>query len=224
MEGKSSRIELHSGNASLSGVHEGSVDRRSRVAAAAARCNKVEVEGWKILDRSPLSASAMMDAVSQPKSRCVSLSMPKRGKKDRRLDDSDNTFNNSPAHSPPQLKSIMLRASRPLLQQALKSTTGITGLKVHPNPLPTLVSTYQETLARVSEIPSSSVYRQSVEALTQRKLKLVQNANGDVAAAEKALDDGQIEEAIDVAQDELSLVAKMIDWKAYVSPSYCTDY
>ena len=110
----------------------------------------------------------------------------------------------------------MLRASRPLLQQALKSTTGLTGLKVHPNPLPTLVSTYQATLARVSEIPSSSVYRQSVEALTQRKLKLVQDANGNVAAAETALDDGQIEEAIEVAQDELSLVGKMIDWKAYV--------
>ena len=110
----------------------------------------------------------------------------------------------------------MLRVTRPLLQQALKRSTGITGLKVHSNPLPTLVSTYQETLARVSEIPSSSVYRQSVETLTQRKLKLVQEANGDVSAAEKSLDDGQIEEAIDAAQDELSLVGKMIEWKAFV--------
>ena len=110
----------------------------------------------------------------------------------------------------------MLRATRPLLQQAVKSTTGLTGLKFHPNPLPTLVSTYQETLARVAEIPPSSVYRQSVEALTQRKLKIVRDANGDIAAAEKTLDDGQIEEAIGIAQDELSLVGKMIDWKAYV--------
>lgn len=110
----------------------------------------------------------------------------------------------------------MLRVTRPLLQQALKSTTGLTGLKVHSDPLPALISTYRETLARVSEIPQTSVYRQSVEAITQRKLKIVQDANGDVATAEKALDDGQIEESIDIAQDELSLVGKMIGWKAYV--------
>ena len=110
----------------------------------------------------------------------------------------------------------MFRLTRPLLQHALKASTGLTGIKVHPNPLPTLIETYQTTLARVSEIPESSIYRQSVEALTQRKLKIVQDAKGDVAAAEEALDDGQIEEAIDIAQDELSLVGKMIEWKAYV--------
>lgn len=110
----------------------------------------------------------------------------------------------------------MFRLTRPLFQQVLKTSTGLTGLKVHPNPLPALVETYQATLARVSEIPQSSIYRQSVEALTQRKLKIVQNAKDDIAAAEEALDDGQIEEALDVAQDELSLVGKMIEWKAYV--------
>ncbi|KAL5495233.1 hypothetical protein ACEPAI_696 [Sanghuangporus weigelae] len=109
----------------------------------------------------------------------------------------------------------MFRLTRPLLQQALKASTGLTGVRVSSNPLPTLVETYQTTLARVSEIPQSSVYRQSVEAITQRKLNIVQKANGDVAAAEEALDDGQIEEAIAIAQDELSLVDKMIEWKAW---------
>ncbi|KAL5534208.1 hypothetical protein ACEPAG_670 [Sanghuangporus baumii] len=109
----------------------------------------------------------------------------------------------------------MFRLTRPLLQQALKASTGLTGVRVSSNPLPTLVETYQTTLARVSEIPQSSVYRQSVEAITQRKLNIVQKANGDVAAAEEALDDGQIEEAIAIAEDELSLVDKMIEWKAW---------
>ncbi|KAL5518913.1 hypothetical protein ACEPAH_596 [Sanghuangporus vaninii] len=109
----------------------------------------------------------------------------------------------------------MFRLTRPLLQQALKASTGLTGVKVSSNPLPTLVETYQTTLARVSEIPQSSVYRQSVEAITQRKLNIVQKANGDVVTAEEALDDGQIEEAIAIAQDELSLVDKMIEWKAW---------
>lgn len=110
----------------------------------------------------------------------------------------------------------MFRFTRPLLQQALKTSTGITGLKVHPNPLPALIETYQATLARVSEIPPSSVYRQSVEAITQRKLSIVQDAKEDIATAEEALDDGQIEDALAVAQDELSLIGKMIEWKAYV--------
>jgi NADH dehydrogenase (ubiquinone) 1 alpha subcomplex subunit 5 len=58
------------------------------------------------------------------------------------------------------------------------------------------------------------VYRQSVEALTQNKLTIVQGANGDIAAVEKQLDEGQIEEALDVAKDELKLVSNMIEWKA----------
>lgn len=126
-------------------------------------------------------------------------------------------------HSPPRpaldsqqtpKTALMFRLSRPLFQHALKTSTGITGLKVHHNPLPTLLETYQTTLARLSEIPETSVYRQGAEAITLRKLNIVQNAKGDVGVAEKELDDGQIEEAIDVARDELSLVRKMIEWKA----------
>lgn len=107
----------------------------------------------------------------------------------------------------------MLRVSRPLYQ-ALKRTTGITGLSVHPNPLPELTKTYESTLATLSSIPQTSVYRQGVEALTHRKLKIVQNANGDISAAERELDEGQIEEALDIASDELKLAAKMVEWKA----------
>ena len=117
----------------------------------------------------------------------------------------------------------MFRLSRPLFQQAFKSTTGLTGLKVHPNPLPTLIETYRSTLTQLSSIPQTSVYRQSVEALTQRKLNIVQSANGDVAVVEREIDEGQIEQVIEAAKDELSLVGKMIEWKAYVYPS-CLNY
>jgi NADH dehydrogenase (ubiquinone) 1 alpha subcomplex subunit 5 len=107
----------------------------------------------------------------------------------------------------------MLRITRPLFQVA-KSTTGITGLAVHPNPLPELSKTYQDTLSLLSSIPPSSVYRQGVEALTQRKLKILERANGDITAVEKELDEGQIEESLDIATDELKLVSNMIEWKA----------
>lgn len=108
---------------------------------------------------------------------------------------------------------LMFRLSRPLFQ-VLKKTTGITGLAVHPNPLPELSKTYESILTLLASIPSTSVYRQGVEALTQRKLKIVQGANGDIAAVEKQLAEGQIEEALNIASDELKLAAKMVEWKA----------
>lgn len=110
--------------------------------------------------------------------------------------------------------STMLRLTRPLLQQALKSSTGITGLAVHPNPLPDLTKTYESTLSALHEIPKSSVYRQSVEALTLNKLKILKGANGDVSKVEKELDEGQIEQALDVAKDELALVSNFIKYES----------
>ena len=110
--------------------------------------------------------------------------------------------------------SIMFRLTRPVLHQVIKKTTGITGLAVHPNPLPELTETYQSTLSALSSIPSTSVYRHGVEALTKHKLNIVQGANGDIVAVEKQLDEGQIEESLDIAKDELKLVQNMLEWKA----------
>lgn len=108
----------------------------------------------------------------------------------------------------------MFRLTRPLFNAVRKTTTGITGLHVHHDPLPELVKTYQSTLTVLSAFPSTSVYRQSVEAVTQRKLGIVESADGNVAEIEKQLDDGQIEEALDIATDELSLAQKMFEWNA----------
>lgn len=107
----------------------------------------------------------------------------------------------------------MLRLTRPLFQ-ALRSTTGLTGLAVHPDPLPALASTYQSTLAQLSHIPETSVYRQATEALIQNKLDILKAANADIAAAEKGLNEGIIEESLLIAVDELKLAAQMVDWKA----------
>jgi NADH dehydrogenase (ubiquinone) 1 alpha subcomplex subunit 5 len=121
----------------------------------------------------------------------------------------------------------MFRFTRPLLQ-ASKLSTGLYGVAVHPNPLPELTKTYESTLTALSSIPNHAAYRQGAEALTLRKLKIVQDANGDIAQVEKQLDEGQIEQAIAIAKDELGLVSKMTEWKAYVT-SLCisvqqTDY
>ncbi|KAI6007376.1 ETC complex I subunit conserved region-domain-containing protein [Pisolithus albus] len=110
----------------------------------------------------------------------------------------------------------MFRLTRPLLQQVVKKTTGITGLAVHPNPLPELVRTYESTLSTLSTIPQTSVYRQSVEALTKHKLDIVRSANGDIGSVERQLDEGQIEESLDIAKDELKVAENMLEWKASV--------
>jgi NADH dehydrogenase (ubiquinone) 1 alpha subcomplex subunit 5 len=102
----------------------------------------------------------------------------------------------------------MLTTFRPL-----KTSTGITGLAVHPDPLPALKSTYTSTLSLLSSLPATSVYRQATEAITKHRLKLVEGANGDIEAVEKGLG-GIVETAIEEAKAEENLVGKMIEWKA----------
>ncbi|KAI0322729.1 NADH2 dehydrogenase [Amylostereum chailletii] len=111
----------------------------------------------------------------------------------------------------------MFRLTRPLFQQVTKLTTGIYGVPVHPNPLPELAQTYQNTLARLATIPAHSVYRQGTEALTQRKLNILEAAKGNVAEVEERLEEGQLEQALMIAKDELELVDKMAEWKAWES-------
>jgi len=120
------------------------------------------------------------------------------------------------SHNTPSTSSSpcsMFRLTRPLFQ-VLKRTTGIYGLEVHPDPLPELAKTLESTLSTLSSIPQTSVYRQGVEALVRNKLNIVQKSNGDVAAVEKQLDEGQIEQSLDIASDELALATKMVEWKA----------
>lgn len=107
-----------------------------------------------------------------------------------------------------------------------KVSTHLTGLAVHPNPLPALVETYQSTLSLLETLPAQSVYRQACAALTQNRLDLVKRldtpANKDktseveetISEVERAIDAGQIEEVLIQAQDELKLAAKMLEWKS----------
>lgn len=51
--------------------------------------------------------------------------------------------------------------------------TGLTGLLTNPSPRSTLLYLYASTLDKLSAIPESSLYRQSVEAVTKHRLSLV---------------------------------------------------
>ncbi|KAJ4319124.1 hypothetical protein N0V94_004085 [Neodidymelliopsis sp. IMI 364377] len=54
--------------------------------------------------------------------------------------------------------------------------TGLTGLVTHPSPRSTLLHHYNGTLEKLKQIPESSVYRQSTEALTRHRLKVVEES------------------------------------------------
>ncbi|KAF1925214.1 NADH-ubiquinone oxidoreductase 29.9 kd subunit precursor [Didymella exigua CBS 183.55] len=54
--------------------------------------------------------------------------------------------------------------------------TGLTGLATHPSPRSTLLHHYHGTLTKLQQIPESSVYRQSTEALTRHRLKIIEES------------------------------------------------
>lgn len=99
------------------------------------------------------------------------------------------------------------------LSSTLKSSTGITGLAVHPDPLPALTSAYKSTLSLLQTLPATSVYRQATEAITKHRLSLVESAGGDIGVAEKGLG-GMVETSLEEAKSEQALAGKMVEWKA----------
>ncbi|KAJ1666958.1 hypothetical protein EV178_001872 [Coemansia sp. RSA 1646] len=94
-------------------------------------------------------------------------------------------------------------------------TTGIVGYPVNASARPELIQLYKKTLDELkTKIPEKAAYRQSVEAFTTHRLKIAEE-NEDVAEIEKLADAGQIEELISQAQDEIKLISKMAEWRAW---------
>ncbi|KAH7035499.1 ETC complex I subunit conserved region-domain-containing protein [Microdochium trichocladiopsis] len=54
--------------------------------------------------------------------------------------------------------------------------TGLTGLYTHSSPRSSLIYLYSKTLDQLKEFPESSVYRQSIEALTKHRLSIIRAA------------------------------------------------
>ncbi|KAK9147386.1 hypothetical protein Scep_006143 [Stephania cephalantha] len=103
---------------------------------------------------------------------------------------------------------FLRRFARPLLAK-VKETTGIVGLDVVPNAREVLISLYTKTLHEIKAVPEDEGYRKAVESFTRHRLKVC-NEEEDWEAIEKRLGCGQVEELIEEAQDELTLIGKMI--------------
>jgi len=96
----------------------------------------------------------------------------------------------------------------------LKKATGLTGLSVAPNPHHTLGVLYGKTLRALEKFPPTSAYRKYTEQIISEKQALVKS-EPDIFALEKKIGNGQIEEVIMQAENELMLCRKMLEWKAW---------
>jgi len=66
-----------------------------------------------------------------------------------------------------------LAAVKPSRYLEAGAPTGLTGLYTHPTPRKALLYLYNSTLEKLQQIPESSLYRQSTEALTRHRLNIV---------------------------------------------------
>jgi NADH dehydrogenase (ubiquinone) 1 alpha subcomplex subunit 5 len=85
-----------------------------------------------------------------------------------------------------------------------------------------LLNVYNATLQSLKDIPKHAVYRQSVEALTKDRIRIVESTE-DTDAIEAQIGQGLVEEVIQAAERELILVEKMKQWKAYVPDEDVAD-
>ncbi|KAL4383579.1 hypothetical protein GQ457_15G002400 [Hibiscus cannabinus] len=106
--------------------------------------------------------------------------------------------------------------ARPLLAK-VKETTGIVGLDVVPNAREVLIGLYSKTLKEIQAVPEDEGYRKAVESFTRHRLNICQEEE-DWEEIEKRLGCGQVEELIEEARDELTLIGKMIEWDPWGVP------
>ncbi|QDZ22165.1 hypothetical protein HOP50_07g47050 [Chloropicon primus] len=98
-----------------------------------------------------------------------------------------------------------------------KTTTGIVGVEVDPNAPETLRHLLKKILREVKVIPENAQYRTSVEMMANERLAVVSK---DISPEqmEDEIGQGQLEELILHAKDELSLIPKMAEWKPWDVP------
>ncbi|XP_062510940.1 NADH dehydrogenase [ubiquinone] 1 alpha subcomplex subunit 5-like [Corticium candelabrum] len=94
---------------------------------------------------------------------------------------------------------------------ALRKSTGIVGLAVIHNSREVLIGIYQKTLKALTRLPSDAAYRRHTEETTKQRLKIAEQEES-VEQIEAKINAGQIEQIIEQAEVELSLVSRMKEW------------
>lgn len=110
---------------------------------------------------------------------------------------------------------VLRQAEEVLVKAGSGYPTGLAGLYQHPNPRPALISLYNHTLSYLNKnFPEHSVYRQSVEAMTKNRLKIVEE-NEIKEVIENKIGGGLIEEIVIQAHEELTLAKELANLKAW---------
>merc|ERR1712137_106956 len=109
-------------------------------------------------------------------------------------------------------------ASRMLRLAVTKTSTGLVGLQVNPTARQDLIKIYRRTLEEVKILPPEATnYRNAVEQITKFRLHVVET-NVDEDVIERKINCGQLEELIEQAEDELSVIPVYIERKLWESP------
>lgn len=95
-----------------------------------------------------------------------------------------------------------------------KTSTGLVGLAVDPDGRKNLIDYQEKILKELSDIPEDAAYRVHTEAITRYRLKTALEIE-DEDALEAAIGQGQLEELIEEAKDELGIITMYKDAKMW---------
>ena len=106
------------------------------------------------------------------------------------------------------------RQLAPALFVRQKTTTGIVGLEVVPDAKPVLLGLYAKTLSMLEGVPAEAQYRKVITDYTKARMAVLKSTD-DIPTIESKIGGGQVEQLIEQAKDELSLIPKLIAARAF---------
>ena len=101
------------------------------------------------------------------------------------------------------------------VRSAMKVSTGLTGLPVHPDGATALRMLYGKILRVLDRMPEEAAYRQYTASIIGERLEIVQTHGDDLGTLEAKINCGQVEELIQQAEQELFLARKMEKWQPW---------
>lgn len=115
----------------------------------------------------------------------------------------------------PRLLTQLLFSSAAPLQ---KAETGLCGFPVQPAGREILTKLYENILAKLGEMEASAPYRVHMTRILNHRLDILRTTE-NILDIEAKIEDGQIEELIDDAEDELNMLPSYIESKMWQAPN-----
>ena len=106
------------------------------------------------------------------------------------------------------------RQLAPALFVRQKTTTGIVGLEVVPDAKPVLLGLYAKTLSMLEGVPAEAQSRKVITDYTKARMAVLKSTD-DIPTIESKIGGGQVEQLIEQAKDEISLIPKLIAARAF---------